>query len=67
MGEGTLRSRSRLQRLIDDQVPEDSGLEYKAAAKLEDADRRTQDVTKAVSALANSAGRVCCRDCFIQR
>ena len=46
----------RLQSLIDDQVEESSGLDYKAAASLDRKDGKKREIAKDVSAFANSAG-----------
>ena len=50
------RDESDLQRLIDDQVEEDSRLEYKAAESLGLSDGKKNEISKDVSAFANSAG-----------
>lgn len=47
---------ARLQRYIDDQVQEHSQLDYKAAAALNKDPKRNENITKDVSAFANSAG-----------
>lgn len=53
----TIWDEARLQQLIDDEIQESSSLEYKEARAL---DKKSQDkkieITKDVSALANSAG-----------
>jgi hypothetical protein len=48
----------RVQAYIDRQIEESFNLEYKAAAKLTKSNSRTDDVTKVVSAMANSAGGI---------
>jgi hypothetical protein len=51
-------SEEMLQKLIDDQVEESLTLDYKAAAALAREDKKKEDITKDVSAMANSAGGV---------
>src|SRR5215203_923164 len=49
---------TRLSKLIKDGIEESYNVEYKAAAALGAADRQKLDITKDVSAMANSAGGV---------
>ena len=49
-------SKPFLDHLIEDQVQEHAGLEYKAAAALGRSDKHKLDITKDVSAIANAAG-----------
>ena len=46
----------RVQRFIDDQIQESLTLEYKAAAALEKVEKKKAEITKDVSAMANSDG-----------
>jgi len=46
----------RIQKLIEEKIEEGSQLEYKAAAALDRSDSKKDDITKDVSAFANSAG-----------
>lgn len=48
----------RLRQFIDDQIEESLTLDYKAAAALGSADKKKKEVTKDVSAMANSAGGI---------
>ncbi len=47
-----------LQQYIDDEIEESLTLEYKAADALEKTDGKKKEITKDVSAMANSAGGV---------
>lgn len=49
---------SRVQQLIVDQIEESLNLDYKAALALEKTDRKRTDITKDVSAMANSDGGI---------
>jgi len=49
---------AELQRHIDDGVEENLNLDYKAAGALEKSDEKRAEITKDVSAMANSAGGV---------
>jgi hypothetical protein len=49
---------TRIQSLIDQQVQESLTIEYKAAGALEKTDKKRTEITKDVSAMANSAGGV---------
>lgn len=49
---------ARLQRLISDEIEESLTIEYKSAAALEKSDGKRKELTKDVSAMANSAGGV---------
>jgi hypothetical protein len=49
-------NQATLQKLIDDQVEESLTLDYKAAGALGKADGKKAEITKDVSAMANSAG-----------
>src|SRR5262249_14876653 len=49
---------SELQRLIDDGAEENLTLDYKAADALGTTDGKKKEITKDVSAMANSAGGV---------
>lgn len=51
-------NQQRLQQFIDDQVEEGQSLEYKAADALAKTDKSKQEITKDVSAMANSAGGI---------
>lgn len=49
---------ARLYQLIADQIEESLTLDYKAAGALDNTDKKKKEVTKDVSAMANSAGGV---------
>ena len=49
---------ARLEALINDQIEESLSLEYKASGALVRSDRKKKEITKDVSAMANSAGGV---------
>ncbi|UVC07350.1 ATP-binding protein [Rhizobium sp. TH2] len=51
-----LRTREDLQRLIDERLPESISLDYKATAALAKTNEKRKELTKDVSAFANSAG-----------
>ncbi|MAT96447.1 MAG: hypothetical protein CL608_04830 [Anaerolineaceae bacterium] len=47
---------SKLQKYIDDEIEESLTLDYKAAGALQKSDGKKKEITKDVSAMANSAG-----------
>jgi hypothetical protein len=49
---------ARLQKYIDDEIEESLTLDYKAAASLGKTDGKKKEITKDVSAMANSAGGI---------
>lgn len=51
-----LTSQADLQNLIDSEVEENLNLDYKAAGALEKNPKKKDEVSKDVSAMANSAG-----------
>jgi hypothetical protein len=51
-------NQQRLEQFINDQVEEGQSLEYKAAEALNKSDKSKQEITKDVSAMANSAGGI---------
>ena len=51
-------NQQRLQQFINDQVEEGQSLEYKAAEALNKSDKSKLEITKDVSAMANSAGGI---------
>ena len=52
----TIRTKAHLVKLIADGIEESAGLEYKGAGALDKSDQKKRDITKDVSAFANSAG-----------
>lgn len=52
----TALDQNYLQSLIENRVEESTELEYKAAAALENTDKKKGDISKDISAMANSAG-----------
>lgn len=54
----TIWDEARLRQLISDQVEESLTLDYKAAAALGVSDKKKKEISKDVSAMANSAGGV---------
>lgn len=49
---------SRIQQYIDDEIEESLGLDYKAAGALGRSDSKKKEITKDVSAMANSSGGI---------
>ena len=49
---------ARLNQMIKDEIEESLNLDYKAAGSLEKSDKKKTEITKDISAMANSAGGV---------
>lgn len=49
-------NQTEIQKYIDSYIEESLNLEYKGAASLDHTDKKKKEITKDVSAMANSAG-----------